>query len=572
MPVGHRPARETALSLSNSVLDTRFRSALGRMADRAACRPIRRPSTLYLEVAGMMKKLDGGPALLFSKVNGHDMPVIGNLLSCQANVEAAFGADFRGVRKFVGRALGDPKPPVLVERAPAQEQVHTKQHRHRENAAGAAAHRRRRRPLHHRRHRHHARPRHRRLQRVLSPADAVPAPNRAAIQLDFGRHLRAAFERAQKKGQHLPVVVCIGSDLALQYTAATMGSQMPENADELAVAGGLCGRALPVVKAITQDLLVPAETEIVLEGVLNATRRSSKARSASSSAIWRRPTRPDAGDHRDDAPREADLSRHQRLRPRDHDAAQVRAGGEPAQGSAVAVPIVTDAEMTAGGLHRFHAVVQVKKTGPTHDGFQRNAIMASFGALKDLDMVIVVDDDIDIRDPADVEYALATRMEASKDIFMLPARAATNMSASRQRHAHQARHRRDRAVHRQGALRALRVQAGVRWTRRRCRSTRAQPGSGWICIRSPFGVMAGLDPAIARFHIQVFRLNVLAPVKPGRDDLTSDAAILRRQHPERVHVRFQNCLVLGALVGSCLRSRITARSALMSKPLPFDSA
>ena len=52
---------------------------------------------------------------------------------------------------------------------------------------------------------------------------------------------------------------------------------------------------------------------------------------------------------------------------------------------------------------------------------QRNAIFAAFGALKDLDLVIVVDEDIDIRDPHDVEYALATRMEASKDIFMLPA-------------------------------------------------------------------------------------------------------------------------------------------------------
>ena len=78
------------------------------------------------------------------------------------------------------------------------------------------------------------------------------------------------------------------------------------------------------------------------------------------------------------------------------------------------------AEMTAGGLHRFHAIVQVKKTAPNHDGLQRNAILASFGALKDLDLVIVVDDDIDIRDPADVEYALATRMEASKDLFMVP--------------------------------------------------------------------------------------------------------------------------------------------------------
>ncbi|MFQ5932322.1 MAG: hypothetical protein ACE5MM_07930, partial [Nitrospiraceae bacterium] len=41
-------------------------------------------------------------------------------------------------------------------------------------------------------------------------------------------------------------------------------------------------------------------------------------------------------------------------------------------------------------------------------------------ALKDLDMVIVVDDDIDIHDPKDVEYALATRMEASRDLVQLP--------------------------------------------------------------------------------------------------------------------------------------------------------
>ncbi len=57
---------------------------------------------------------------------------------------------------------------------------------------------------------------------------------------------------------------------------------------------------------------------------------------------------------------------------------------------------------------------------PQQDGLQRNAILAAFGALKDLDLVIVVDDDIDIRDPHDVEYALATRMEASRDLLVMP--------------------------------------------------------------------------------------------------------------------------------------------------------
>jgi 2,5-furandicarboxylate decarboxylase 1 len=86
-----------------------------------------------------------------------------------------------------------------------------------------------------------------------------------------------------------------------------------------------------------------------------------------------------------------------------------------------AIPIVVDAEMTAGGLHRFHAVIQVKKTSRQHNGLQRNAMLAAFGALKDLDLVTVVDHDIDIRDVHDVEYAVATRMEASTDLVIIPA-------------------------------------------------------------------------------------------------------------------------------------------------------
>lgn len=409
------------LTLSNSVLDTRFRSALDRMAAQGRLQAYTPAVDPHLEAAGIMKKLDGGPALLFSAVNGYDMPVIGNLLSCQANVEAAFGIDFRGVREFVGRALGDPKPPILVERAPVQEQVHRKdidigrmlpalQHTAadagRYITAGIVI----------------ARDPDTGVYNASYHRLMLAGPNRAGIQLDFGRHLRLAFERAQKKGRDLPVVVCIGSDLALHYTAATMGSQMPETADELAVAGGLCGRPLTVVKAVTQDLLVPAESEIVLEGVLKHDEE-----------IVEGPFGEFVGylASADPAPVFEITAVTHRTRPIYHaingygrETVVLRKYVLEASLLKVlqsAVPIVTDAEMTAGGLHRFHAIVQVKKTSPAHDGLQRNAIMASFGALKDLDMVIVVDDDIDIRDPADVEYALATRMEASKDIFMMPA-------------------------------------------------------------------------------------------------------------------------------------------------------
>src|SRR6202158_3629743 len=106
--------QQRLLTMSNSgVLDTRFRSALGRMAEQGRLQAYTAPVDPHLEVAAIMKKLDGGPALMFTAVDGHDMPVIGNLLSCQPNCEAAFGIDFNGIRAFIGRALRAPQPPAL---------------------------------------------------------------------------------------------------------------------------------------------------------------------------------------------------------------------------------------------------------------------------------------------------------------------------------------------------------------------------------------------------------------------------------------------------------------------------
>lgn len=401
-------------------IDTRFRSALGRMAERGRVRVYTAPADPYLEVAGIMKRLDGGPALLFSHVTGSPMPVIGNVLACMENCEAAFGVDFRTIREFVGRALGAPKPPERVSSAPVQEVVirtgidlgallpalhHTAADAGRYVTAGIVVTRDPDTDVYN--------ASYHRLQ--------IIGPNRMAIQLDFGRHLRLAFERAKRRGEALPIAVCIGTDIALQYTAATMGSQMPENSDELAVAGGLAGSPLSVVPAVSVDLLVPAETEIVLEGRILPDTVSHEGPFGEFVGYLSRPA---------DAPVVEISAVTRRHRPIYHaingygrETIMLRKYVLEASLLKVlqgAIPIVVDAEMTAGGLHRFHAVVQVRKTSPQHDGFQRNAIMAAFGALKDLDLVIVVDEDIDIRDPVDVEYALATRMEASRDLLPIP--------------------------------------------------------------------------------------------------------------------------------------------------------
>jgi 2,5-furandicarboxylate decarboxylase 1 len=390
------------------------------MAEQGRLQAYVAPADPHLEIAGIMKRLDGGPALLFTNVEGYDVPVVGNLLACQENCEAAFGIDFRSIRNFVARALGAPQPPVLIENAPVQECVH------RENFdLGAML------PILH----HTADDSGRFITAgivIVRDPDTgtynasyhrlqLVGPDRTGVKLDFGRHLRLAFERAQRKGEPLPIAVCLGTDLALHYTAATMGSQMPEHADELAVAGGLCGRPLPVVKTVSQDLVVPAETEIVLEGRL-----------LTDETVTEGPFGEFVGylSPADRAPVFEITAVTHRARPIYHaingygrETIMLRKYVLEASLLKVlqaAVPMVTDADMSAGGLHRFHAVVQVRKTTPQHDGLQRNAILAAFGALKDLDLVIVVDDDIDIRNPHDVEYAMATRMEASRDLLVMP--------------------------------------------------------------------------------------------------------------------------------------------------------
>lgn len=415
------PARFVPPGSGSGALDTRFRSVLARMAERDRLQAYVAPAEPHLEIAGIMKKLDGGPALLFTNVRGYDVPVVGNLLAAQENCEAAFGVGFATIRNFVARALSNPIPPELVASGPAQDCVvtegidvgamfpvlqHTAADSGRFITAGVVVVRDLETGVYN--------ASYHRLQ--------LAGPDRTAIQLDLGRHLRIAWERAKSRGEALPVAVCIGADIALQYTAATMGSQLPESTDELAVAGGLAGKPLPVVKAVSQPLLVPAETEIVLEGRIRVDQTVPEGPFGEFVGYLS-----PAGN---EAPVFEITAVTHRRRPIYHaingygrETVMLRKYVLEASLLKVlqaAVPIVVDAEMTAGGLHRFHAVIQVRKTSPQHNGLQRNAILAAFGALKDLDYVVVVDDDIDIRDPADVEYAIATRMEASRDLITIP--------------------------------------------------------------------------------------------------------------------------------------------------------
>ena len=76
---------------------------------------------------------------------------------------------------------------------------------------------------------------------------------------------------------------------------------------------------------------------------------------------------------------------------------------------------VKDINVTLGGCAFWHAVISIKKGA----GEGKNALLAALSVM-DLKHVVVVDDDIDINDPTDVEWAIATRVQGDKDVIIVP--------------------------------------------------------------------------------------------------------------------------------------------------------
>ncbi len=93
---------------------------------------------------------------------------------------------------------------------------------------------------------------------------------RRRLGMNPSRELRpgiyAHWEKYRARRQKMPCAVVIGAPPAVTFTAV---QKLPEGVDELAVAGGLVGGAINIVRAKTVDLLVPAESEIVIEGYVN---------------------------------------------------------------------------------------------------------------------------------------------------------------------------------------------------------------------------------------------------------------------------------------------------------------
>jgi 2,5-furandicarboxylate decarboxylase 1 len=96
-------------------------------------------------------------------------------------------------------------------------------------------------------------------------------------------------------------------------------------------------------------------------------------------------------------------------------------GGIPREATILAhlkrsFPGVLDVHLSRGGICRYHLNVKLDKR---HEGEGKNVIMGAFGAHYDIKHVVVVDKDIDIHDQHEIEWAIATRFQADRDLVVV---------------------------------------------------------------------------------------------------------------------------------------------------------
>jgi len=219
---------------------------------------------------------------------------------------------------------------------------------------------------------------------------------------------------AEEEGKSLEVAIVIGADplvlLASQVNA-------PFGQDELEIAGALRGAPLAVVKCQTHDVRVPADAELVLEGRVLPQVREPEGPFGEFQQLY--------GPRGDRDVIEIDLIAHRRD-PIFHTIVSgcqehLLLGSVPREAVVLSrlqalFPTVRNVHLSKGGTGRFHLYIQIDKR---NEGEAKNIMMAGLSLHFDFKKVVVVDTDVDIFDECQVEWALATRFQADKDLVVV---------------------------------------------------------------------------------------------------------------------------------------------------------
>ncbi len=395
--------------------DQSMRGVLEQARRRGMLRVVTGAVDPQFEIAAATSHAGAATALLFTNVLGATMPVVTNLLGTRERLAMALGCTPDTLQPRILAALDGGIAPELVADAPVQQVVHTAPLDVGRVLPVPTWFERERGPYI--------------TAGVIIARDPQSGRRNVSIarllllggdQLMAGiaptHHLSELLRRSAARGQPLEIAVAIGN-----HPATLLASQMyvELGRDELDIAGALLGQPLRLVPARTVDLAVPAEAEIVIEATLHADQPVEEGRVSEFPGFY---VSYGAGHgvtvraitHRRDAIYQA-----------------IMPGYEPEHcllgGTAIAattcralqrvIPAVRAVHLTDGGMGRLHAVITMHQP---RRGEGKRAIMLAMGTVNLLKWVTVVDDDIDPTDPQQVEWAIAARMRADRDLFVVP--------------------------------------------------------------------------------------------------------------------------------------------------------
>ena len=360
------------------------------------------------EIAGITAKVDGSHAVLFEKIKESDFRLVSNLVGTRKRFGIAVGGTESNIHEKIISAIKKAKKPKIIPLGKFMENKSKNllsmpivTHFEKESGPFITS------SIAYAKNPETAKQNssfHR-----LMPIDKT----HFSIRMVEGRHLHRCFIDAKEHGEDLKIAITVGVHPAISIAGAY---QADWGKDEIDIANSLLDGKLTLAKLPFTGLNVPSGSEIVMEG-----------------RILRDKTHPEwmvemlqTYDHKRSQPIFELENLYFRNDPIFHDILSGYSEHRLLMGMPIESKLngelkksfsqIKQVSMTNGGCNWLHAVVQIKKK---NNSDPKKIIKKTFESHRSLKQVTVVDEDIDPNSAESVEYAMATRFQADKDLVIL---------------------------------------------------------------------------------------------------------------------------------------------------------
>lgn len=365
------------------------------------------------EIANIIYSLDEQP-VIFNNVKGYNYKIFAGITSNRDSIATGLGTTKEGLLPKLVEALQHPKTPDIVDTAPCQEIInktpdlralpiltHLPGDGGRYISASVCT--------------------------IKDPDDGRNVSYHRLMEVDTNKLTARLIKKRQTRTTYdkidgdLEMAVCIGNSIPVMI-AASLGP--PSTVDEFSIANAL--DETPMVKCVTKDLEVPAHSEIVLEGRI--TRELDREGPFVDLTETRDFERQEPVFVVDCITQRKDAMYQALIPGRFEHKTLMGMPKEPTIFTEVnAVADCQNVLVTMGGGSWLHGVVQIKKQ---HSDEPKKAIQAAFNGHKSMKHVVIVDDDVDIYNPQALEWAIATRFQADKDLQVYPKQPGSSLDPS----------------------------------------------------------------------------------------------------------------------------------------------